>query len=216
MIALRVLGPQVCYHAEVDNKDIDIFSRCVDLAYPDKSKAELWLAQVDMLRSITNLKKLQQKWFACGRSNDARLKNDVKNGCLINFFKTADLVNNKMSQLNEKMAQVQDMSMQPPVNIAAGGLVLEKAMLDSLNDVADLLHNSAKKFIEEMSDITEYKHVGDKFWRSGLALDASVTDITNCAATTIGHINPEGMDGVIQKPHEAGLRLVCWRVRFRI
>ncbi|CAE7360317.1 unnamed protein product, partial [Symbiodinium sp. CCMP2456] len=61
---------------------------------------------------------------------------------------------------------------------------------------------SAKKFIEEMSDITEYKHAGDKFWRSGLALDASVTDITTCAAATIGHINPEGMDGVTQKLHE--------------
>ena len=140
----------------------------------------------------------------------------MKNGCLLNFFKTADAVNNKMIQLNEKMTQVQDMSMQPPVNIAAGGLVLEKAMLDSLIDVADLLHTSAKNFIEEMSDITEYKHVGDKFWRSGLASDASVTDITNCAAATIGHINPEGMDGVIQKLHEAGFHVVCWHVRFII
>ena len=71
-MAFRVLGPQVCNHAEVDIKDIDMFSRCVNLAYPDRSQAELWLAQADVLKSMNSLKKLQQKWFACGRSNDAR------------------------------------------------------------------------------------------------------------------------------------------------
>ena len=85
-------------------KEIDLASRCVELAFhgpSSKATYEAWMVQLNFLRDLCALAKSAERFVKVGRNAEACVRNDVKNGLLFGYLKQLEGMQGKLTRMKE-------------------------------------------------------------------------------------------------------------------
>lgn len=177
--------------ADIKSEELTLLNKMVDLAFDSHQQLSAVTGQAKLLSDGAYLRKQQAKWLKLGSDSKTRLKNDVKQGVLIAYLKSAESFFasvKKASGDKQPEHEIKEYSGKIAAMDIGEAFPLNEEVISGLNDFVHDMKATVEKHVGTLCEITSEKHLpGEgKSWKHSLGEEATVKEVRTFVSLHLG------------------------------